>query len=207
MCCRRFCFQQELRSTLHASYVISSCFDSRCRSGRRGHLRVRVRRADTARPASGSGPKDSAGGERSRAKRLREIARSSGSIAAVTVTGAEAASVSGRVVNRVTGAPVARAQLSIEDPSGRPRAITCGADGRFLLDGAPPGVHVLVRVEAEQFLPWEGNELWSVKQGDHIEGITLILGPAVDYRGLVVDANEKPVAEASIRVLAWAVRG
>jgi hypothetical protein len=79
-------------------------------------------------------------------------------------------------------------------------------DGSFELAPPAPGRFVLSAVAAAGFLPYAPELLHStvhivVARGQAVRGITVFLFPALDYRGLVVDAAGKPVAGARVRLL------
>lgn len=113
--------------------------------------------------------------------------------------------VSGRVINWSTGDGVPGAELTFTS-DGDASTVRTGGDGSFELAPPAPGSFTLSAIAAPGFLPYAPELLHStihlqLAAGQAVRGITVFLFPAVDYRGLVVDARGTPVAGARVRLL------
>jgi carboxypeptidase family protein len=109
----------------------------------------------------------------------------------VTVRPAPPRTLSGRVVEKATGAPVANAVVWAEE---RPAAVHTGPDGGFRLT-APAGT-VFLEAGAAGHLPAERK---SVAQGSSAP-VILALEPAAKLSGVVVDAAGRPVSRAGLEL-------
>ncbi len=114
-------------------------------------------------------------------------------------------SLSGRVLDRVTRAPVPGAEIVFELEGG---AITelSGADGRFRLTTAEPGVYRLARLDAKGYLPYapqwgQSPVLFSSRPGASLSGVELFLTPEELYTVRVLDETRQPVQGARVTVL------
>jgi hypothetical protein len=113
-------------------------------------------------------------------------------------------SVGGHVVDGSTGAGVAGAELGFAGPGGVV-TVRGAPDGAFEL-AAPPGAYRLATVSAPGFLPfapeWDHSTVVVELVPDRkVAGVSVLLFPAVDYTGKVVDASGAPVAAARVRLI------
>jgi hypothetical protein len=125
---------------------------------------------------------------------------SASSARVVRAPGEAAGSVEGAVRSRADGSAVAGAELTFER-DGVVVAATSGSDGRYRFEAPRDGTWQLATVAAQGFLPFApewGQSSVSVQalKGKRIEGATLWLEPAVEYTGLVLGADDKPVRGA-----------
>ncbi len=113
--------------------------------------------------------------------------------------------VGGRVINWSTGDGVEGADITFTNASGA-TTVRSGKGGAFELAPETPGRFVLTTISAPGFLPYAPELLHSnvhveVVPNRAVRGITVFLFPAVDYMGIVVDAQGKPVPGAKVRLL------
>jgi RNA polymerase sigma factor (sigma-70 family) len=113
--------------------------------------------------------------------------------------------VAGRVINWSTGSGVANAELTFTGDAGA-QTVRSNEHGAFELAPPAPGRFVLTAVVAQGFLPYAPELLHSSVQVElakdrAVEGITVFLFPAIDYRGKVIDATGAPVAGANVKLL------
>jgi hypothetical protein len=113
--------------------------------------------------------------------------------------------VSGRVVDGATGGGVAGADLTFTGEGGATTARS-GAAGEFELAPPAPGRFVLTAVSAPGYLPYAPELQHSTIHVDlakdrAVRGVTVLLFPALDYRGRVIDERGAPVAGAQVRLL------
>ncbi|MEO8554600.1 MAG: sigma-70 family RNA polymerase sigma factor, partial [Kofleriaceae bacterium] len=111
----------------------------------------------------------------------------------------------GRVINWSTGEGVAGADLTFASEAGM-ITVHAKADGGFELAPPAPTALALATVAAAGFLPYAPELEHSsihvkLAQGRAIDGLTVFLFPALDYQGIVLDAANKPVAGAKVRLL------
>ncbi len=113
---------------------------------------------------------------------------------------------SGKVINWSTDEPVSGAQVTFSGPDGGTLTAVSDAEGRFEL--APPraGRYVLAVASAPGFLPfapeWDHSPIALVaRPGLRIRQVELYLRPALDYTGLVLAPDGKPVAGATVTLL------
>jgi hypothetical protein len=113
--------------------------------------------------------------------------------------------ISGRVLDGATGGGIAGAELTFTGEAG---AITArsGAAGAFELAPPAPGRFALTAASAPGFLPYAPELLHSPVQlrlakDRAVRGVTVLLFPAVDYRGRVIDERGAPVAGAQVRLV------
>jgi protocatechuate 3,4-dioxygenase beta subunit len=116
----------------------------------------------------------------------------------------------GLAVNAVTGEPLGKALVVLEDTSGqrdsRPSITTTGPDGRFAMAGIPPGRYHL-RAERTGYL---GQPRGSVRQtvltlepGQRVTDLKLRLTPNGVISGKVLDEDGEPIEGASIVALRY----
>lgn len=117
---------------------------------------------------------------------------------------AEGGAIRGRVINWSTGEGVAGAELTFSSPAG---AVTVRSvdKGVFDLGAETPGTYSLTTIVAPSFLPYAPELQHSpvrivLAKQQAVRGITLFLFPALDYEGLVVDGDRKPVAGAKVKL-------
>ena len=111
----------------------------------------------------------------------------------------------GRVINWSTGEGVAGADLGFASDSGIV-TVHSQAEGAFELAPPAPTALTLATIAAPGFLPYAPElEHSSIRvvlaKGHSISGLTVFLFPALDYRGIVIDAQNQPVAGAKVRLL------
>ena len=166
----------------------------------RGAAPARAGSAGVVRPVSPSTP------ARAEAPRAPLPGQGRAAIERLTLAGG---AVSGRVVNGSTGDGVAGAELTFvpqDDPSGGAITVRSGAGGEFELAPPAPGRFTLTAASAAGFLPYAPELLHStvhvqVAKDRAVRGITVLLFPAVDYRGRVIDERGAAVAGAKVRLL------
>ena len=106
---------------------------------------------------------------------------------------AKLASVQGTVINSVTGAPVPRAQVLLNDRY----AATTSIDGKFSIDGISRGAWAL----AAKHVGFAGSPQptrLTLEPGDSKTGIEIKLTPTGAIVGRVTDAGGEPVEGASV---------
>ena len=122
---------------------------------------------------------------------------------------ADAASVSGTVVNEATGAPLHMALVMISTTGQKPLDATVYTDGKgaFSFD-VPPGRYYLSASENGYARTWFGAAtqdvapaVMTVRAGEVRQGIRLRLPPLAAISGTVVDQDNDPVAGARVMLL------
>lgn len=111
--------------------------------------------------------------------------------------------IDGRVLDAVNRQGVANAELTFAG-DGAVSTFSTSSDGTFVLTPPPSGALALSTITAAGFLPYvpgPGDIRLTLARGPAIHGVTLVLQPAIDYHGVVVDARGAPVAGARIRLL------
>ncbi|HSS01618.1 MAG TPA: carboxypeptidase-like regulatory domain-containing protein, partial [Kofleriaceae bacterium] len=113
--------------------------------------------------------------------------------------------IDGRVLNGVTREGVPNAELSFLADGGV-STVRTGGDGAFELRPPATGTFVLSTITAPGFLPYapelgHSSVRLTLMRNKAVHGVTLLLYPAVEYQGLVVDARSAPVAGARVRLL------
>ncbi len=115
-------------------------------------------------------------------------------------------SVEGRVVNWGSGAPVAGAEVALALDEGATTTISTDREGRFRFEPDRAGRVVIASITAQGYLPFAPEwghspiELWA-RPGVRVRDVVIYLTPAIDYTGVVVDAADKPVAGAKVRII------
>jgi len=119
-------------------------------------------------------------------------------LAAQTVP--ERASVEGQVVNQLTGAPIAGAQIKLIG-GGSPTLAATDRKGRFTLSGLEAG-HYHIQIQRAGFLPlpWARTVL-TLAAGEQIKDFPVRLTPQAGISGTVLGAEGAPVAYVDIHVL------
>lgn len=115
------------------------------------------------------------------------------------------ASFEGRVVSRATGLGIAGADLTFSR-GGAAASARSGAGGTFRFEPPAEGRWLLAAVTAPGFLPFAPEWGYSpveleARAGRHLRGIEIQLLPATEILGRVVDAENRPVADAQVRLL------
>jgi uncharacterized GH25 family protein len=110
----------------------------------------------------------------------------------------------GRVINWSTSEGVAQAELTLVR-AGATVTFTTDANGRFHFVPPAVGRYALQTVTASGYLPfapeWDHSAMQlDARPGLRIRDITLYLFPAVDYQGVVLDPEGKPIAGAQVRL-------
>jgi len=113
--------------------------------------------------------------------------------------------VDGSVLDAVTRRGVPHAELTFSD-SASASTFHTGEDGSFLLAPAATGALTLATITAPGYLayvsgPGRATARVTLAPGPPVHGVTLLLAPAVDRAGLVIDAYGAPVAGARVRVV------
>ena len=117
-------------------------------------------------------------------------------------------SVEGEVRSSGNGKPIAGAELTLEQ-AGVLVSLTTGADGHYRFEPTRSGTWKLTTISADGFLPfapaWGENAVTlQVVPHKRMRGATLFLEPAIDYLGLVLSAQGKPVPAAEVRLFSSA---
>jgi hypothetical protein len=125
--------------------------------------------------------------------------------AVVEASETESGLIDGRVLDGVTHEGVPNAELSFLGEGGVSTFRT-SSDGTFVLMPTGAGSFVLSTITAPGYLPYapelgHGSVRVTLARGQAVHGVTLLLYPAVDYQGLVLDARGAPVAGARVRWL------
>jgi hypothetical protein len=173
-----------------------------------GGLSWRAWRAQDGRSAEPAGAATAApGGTGSRGAPLPS---SPGGVAALlaTVRTAEdpdAAALEGAVVDALSGAGIAGAELTFSR-AGAASSARAGTDGRFRFQPPAPGAWRLAAATAQGYLPfapeWGHSPIsFDARPGHVVGGVTLRLTPAEPMEGRVLGPDERPVAGAAVRLL------
>jgi protocatechuate 3,4-dioxygenase beta subunit len=104
----------------------------------------------------------------------------------------------GRLVRGRPPVPV-RGQVTVTAPGAAPRTAASGADGRFLVEGIPPGVPVALAAVVEGLLPARYPRLLLQRSGVTDLG-DIQVGEGRDVEVAVVDRADRPVAGAVVRI-------
>jgi len=123
------------------------------------------------------------------------------------------ATVEGAVYDANTGAPLAKAQVSLSrsDSRGRSRlAAVTDANGRFFFARVEPGSYSLLaqrnRYATQSYsarTPGRSGARLTIAPGAHVKDITFKLLPAAVVTGRVVDEDGEPVAYARVLVMKY----
>ncbi|HET9627174.1 MAG TPA: carboxypeptidase regulatory-like domain-containing protein [Kofleriaceae bacterium] len=114
--------------------------------------------------------------------------------------------IDGQVLDADTRQGIANAEITFTGDAGVSTFQT-SADGSFELAPSDAGSFELATVTAPGYLPYTPDRApagvrITLRRGQPVHGVVLLLRHAVDYRGLVVDARGTPVAGARVRVIA-----
>jgi hypothetical protein len=118
---------------------------------------------------------------------------------------AKAGSFEGKVLSMATGRGVPGAEITFQHPSGA-TSVRSGSDGAFRFAPAEAGTHRLAAVIAEGYLPfapeWGRSPITLIaRPQESIRDIVLLLSPAVEYLGVVLNARGERVGGAQISLL------
>ena len=107
--------------------------------------------------------------------------------------------VSGRVLNATTGAGIAEIALRIYSNNARKEAVT-NASGNYLFTGLPGGSYQLNLSPNDQFpMAYRDTINITVKQGETVTDLDILLVPPMLVRGVVVDTEGRPVPRAKVQ--------
>lgn len=126
-----------------------------------------------------------------------------------------AAAIHGRVLDRATGAPVADAAVGFERYVARGRGFSVdmakpdemartAADGGFVLRGLPPGSYSVFATAKSRASVVEA--VVAVAFGEQVDGVEVLVDPAFDASGFVVDAAAREHGLADVNVVAVQAR-
>jgi hypothetical protein len=121
---------------------------------------------------------------------------------AEAIASSDVGAFEGEVRSVLTGRPVAGAEISLVGPTG---ALTGRStpEGRFELSPPTEGIYEVTLVRADGYAPFSTDlgeapiELRAAR-GTMVRGITLWLSPVIEYVAHVVDADDNPVARATV---------
>jgi hypothetical protein len=108
--------------------------------------------------------------------------------------------IDGRVLDGMTHEGVANAELTFVGDAGVSTFRT-SSDGTFELTPAATGSLVLTSITAPGYLPYSSRMRVTLSHGQSVHGVRLLLYPATDYEGIVVDARGAPVPDVRVHVL------
>ena len=133
-----------------------------------------------------------------------------GAALALVAPALQAASISGQVVNAVTGGPVRKAQVVLRrgDNPSQPYGAATDAAGHFSVAGVEPGTYRLgaeragyVRTEYGARRPNRPGTPFEVSEGQDQAGVVLRLWPQGVITGRVIDDDGDPVATAGVQLV------
>src|SRR5258708_16397082 len=90
---------------------------------------------------------------------------------AAQVTPKSNATLEGRVISSTTGAPLAKAMVTLDSGTGKQIRAVTAKDGTFQFEDLEPRDHSL-SFERAGYLPADGHEL-SLESGEHMKGVEL----------------------------------
>ena len=106
--------------------------------------------------------------------------------------------VSGRVVNAVTGEPVRRAAVNAVRLDGGPvRSAMADTEGQFSLPDLPPG-SLRITASRDGFIPLAPGKLLAIDPGRSISDLRIKLNPESIVTGRVVDEEGEPMRNVNI---------
>jgi len=116
-----------------------------------------------------------------------------------------AGSLKGHVFSSATGRGVAGAELTFEFARGA-TSIRTASDGSFHFQPSEAGTYRLASITAEGYLPfapeWGRSPItFNARAGERIDDVVLMLSPAVECLGVVLDPDGQPVPAAEVRLL------
>jgi hypothetical protein len=115
-------------------------------------------------------------------------------------------SIEGRVVNWSSAAPVPGAEVVFSLADGASSTVTTDASGGFRFEPDRAGRIAIAAITAPGYLPfapeWGYSPIeLSVQPGVRVRDLVVYLTPAIDYTGIVLAPDGKPVAGADIRII------
>lgn len=108
-------------------------------------------------------------------------------------------SLSGTVINSVTGEPIRRAAVQLSGPNGSVTITDAG--GHFLLEGLAEG-YVLLTASKPGFYDDESSHISSVRVGKDAPAVVLKLTPWAVISGRVTTKDQQPLEGFQVRLLA-----
>jgi protocatechuate 3,4-dioxygenase beta subunit len=122
-----------------------------------------------------------------------------------TEVGPAGGAVEGVVLSQATGGGIAGAELTFQRDEGA-STVRTDPTGAFVFEPGRPGHYRVAAVAAEGYLPFApawGHSMLTVDlaAGQRVRGVVIFLSPANDYRVSVVDADDKGVPSAALRIL------
>jgi 5-hydroxyisourate hydrolase-like protein (transthyretin family) len=125
----------------------------------------------------------------------------------------EPCTVSGKVVDAVTGAPLGKVQLRLEQIGENDTLIsatTSDSEGKFALAGMEPGSYRLKGMRSGYLETWYGAKRADaagtplrLDGGQLVDGLTLRMIPAGVIAGTIRDRDGDPVAGVNVRLWGW----
>lgn len=126
--------------------------------------------------------------------------------------------VEGKVIDSATNVPLRKVNILLQpmsrsagagpqSPQG-PLGTQTDAEGKFVVEGAPPGTYMVV-AEKAGYVPTRmgGRSMWSqgsrisLSEGQKLSGITIRLDPAGAISGRVLDDEGDPLSGCSVQLL------
>jgi protocatechuate 3,4-dioxygenase beta subunit len=126
---------------------------------------------------------------------------------------AKSGSVDGTVTNSVTGEPVKKAAIILDQARagmnatvGVPRTAISDARGRFHFDGVEPGSY-RISAQHDAFIPkrgwWQPSPPLTVAEEQHVQDVTIQLVPMGVVSGHVLDEDGDPIVGARVTILQY----
>ena len=120
--------------------------------------------------------------------------------------GSPRGSIEGRVMNWSTAAPVSGAEVVLTLADGASSTLSTDGEGRFRFEPERPGLVTIAAITAPGYLPFAPEWGYSAielmaRPGVKVTDLVIYLSPAVDYVGVVVSADGKPVPGAEVRII------
>jgi hypothetical protein len=123
-----------------------------------------------------------------------------------TQTGVRTAALEGTVRNLATGDPITDVRVTLTPesaPAPTNRTATTDAEGRFLIEGIPPGRYAVGATLTLFFRPRQnaGPSAVTVTEGERLRGIQLFLSPTSVIAGRVVDERRDSLRSVRVEAL------
>jgi hypothetical protein len=99
--------------------------------------------------------------------------------------------VEGRVVNALTGEPLRKVQVTLEEGNTR-YSVVSGNDGKFRFEGIVPGEYH-PEGQRQGFLDSDDEEWLTLERGAHIKNVAIKMTPQAVIAGHVLDEDGDPV--------------
>jgi Carboxypeptidase regulatory-like domain len=103
----------------------------------------------------------------------------------------EKAIVEGRVVNALTGEPLRKVQVVLEEGNTR-YSVVSGIDGKFRFEGIAPGEYHPAG-QRQGFLDYDDEQWLTLEHGAHIKDLAIKMTPQAVIAGHVLDDDGDPV--------------